>query len=171
MGSRHHRRGRVRSLELGWRCVPASGDESWCSVVLERVSPSWLVAEITAIASVLRMLQAPRVSIPLTVHSDSEYALEVVLGDDPALSELPLVQLARTETRHNKQRADIEGRHVTAYKEHAGNEAADRVTKAGRRRLMVPERAAKLISCAEAEPRSIAWDQGRGRPPKAFPVW
>ena len=59
--------------------------------------PTSPIAEITAIASVLRMLLAARVSIPMTVLSDSEHALGVVLGDDRALSELPLFQLARSE--------------------------------------------------------------------------
>ena len=88
-----------------------NGDGSCCSTVLGRVSP--FVAEVTAIASVLRMLRVARVSIPLTVLSDSEKALGVVLGDDRALSELPLVPLARSEARHHRQRAGIE--------EHASN--------------------------------------------------
>ena len=75
--------------------------------------------------------------------------------------ELPLVQLARSEARHYRQHATVEGSHVAAHKGHAGNEAADRLAEAGRRRLMVPERAAALISCAppippEPEQRSIA---------------
>ena len=78
--------------------------------------PTSLVAEVTAIASVLRMLRAARMFIPSTVLSDSEYALGVVLGDDRALTEIPLVQLARSEARHHRQRAGIEGRHVAAYK-------------------------------------------------------
>ena len=93
MGSRHHRRGRVRSMEVGWRRLGASRDGSRCSAVLERL------AEVTAIASVLRMLRAARVSIPLTTLSDSQYALGVVLGEDRALSEIPELQLARSEAR------------------------------------------------------------------------
>ena len=97
------------------------------------------------------MLRAARVSILLTVFSDSEKALRVVLGDDRALSELPLVPLARSEARHHRQRAGIEG--------HASNGAADRLAEAGRRRLMVPDRAAALISCAQPilpEPESCS---------------
>ena len=124
MGSRHYRRGRVRSLELDWRRVGANGDGSCCSTVLGRVSP--LVAEVTAIASVSRMLRSARVSVPLTVLSDSEKALGVVLGDDRALSELPLVPLARSEARHHRQRPGIE--------EHASNGAADRLAEGGQRR-------------------------------------
>ena len=76
--------------------------------------PTCPVAEVTAIASVLRMFRAARVSIPLTVLSDSKYALGVVLGDDRSLSGLPWVQLALTEARHYRQRAGIEGRHAAA---------------------------------------------------------
>ena len=83
------------------------------------------------------------------------------MGDDRALSELPLVQLARSEARHYRQRAGIEGRHVAAHKGYAGNDAADRLAEARRRRVMVPKRAAALISCAQLtlpgpEPRSSA---------------
>ena len=42
--------------------------------------PTSPVAEITAIASVLRMLRAARVSIPLTILSDSKYALGGCFG-------------------------------------------------------------------------------------------
>ena len=58
--------------------------------------PTSPVAEVTAIASVLRMLRAARVSIPLGV-----------LGEDRAFSEIPLVQLARSEARCYRQRAGI----------------------------------------------------------------
>ena len=61
--------------------------------------PTSPVAEVTTIASVLRMLRAARVSIPLTILSDSQYALGVVLGEDHALLETPLVQLARSKAR------------------------------------------------------------------------
>ena len=61
-------------------------------------------------------------SIPFAVVSDWEYALGVVLGDDRALTELPLVQLARSEARHFRLPAGIEGRHVAAHKGHGGNE-------------------------------------------------
>ena len=61
--------------------------------------PTSPVAEVTAIASVLRMLRAARVSIPLTILPDSQYALGVVLGGDRALSEIRLVQLARSKAR------------------------------------------------------------------------
>ena len=44
--------------------------------------PTSPVAEVTATASVLRMLLAARVSIPLTILSDSQYTMGVVLGDD-----------------------------------------------------------------------------------------
>ena len=53
--------------------------------------PTSPVAEVTAIASVLRMLRAARMSIPLIVLSDLAYALGVVSGDERALTELPLV--------------------------------------------------------------------------------
>ena len=76
-----------------------------CSSVL-RVRPA-LLLRFTAIASVLRMLRAARVSIPLAILSDSQYALGVVLGEDRALSEIPLVQLARSEARCCRQRAGI----------------------------------------------------------------
>ena len=108
--------------------------------------PTSPVAEVTAIASVPRMLRAARVSIPLTILSDSKFALGVVLGEHRALSEIPLVQLSRSEARCCRQRAGIEGRHVAAHRVHAGNEAADRLADAGRRRWMVPEWAAALIS-------------------------
>ena len=111
--------------------------------------PTSPAAEVTAIASVLGMLRAARVSIPLTSLSDSQYALGVVLGEDRALSEIPLVQLARSEARCYRQRA---GRHVAAHGGLAGNEAADRLADAGRRRWMVPERAAAFISCASSIP-------------------
>ena len=65
--------------------------------------PTSPVAEVTAIASVLRMLRAARVSVPLTILSDSKYALGVVLGEDRALSEIPLVHLARSEARRYRQ--------------------------------------------------------------------
>ena len=85
----------------------------------------------------------------------------VVSGDDRASTELPLVQLARSEARHYRQRAGIEGRHVAAHKGQTSNEAADRLAEGGRKRLIVPQRAAALISCAqpilpEPEQRSIA---------------
>ena len=117
--------------------------------------PTSPVAEVTAIASVLRMLRAARVSIPLTILSDSKYALGVVLGEDRALSEIPLVQLARSEARCYRQRAVIDCRHVAAHRELAGNEAADRLADAGRRRWMVPERAAAFISCASSIPPQL----------------
>ena len=66
---------------------------------------------------------------------------------DKTLSEIPLVQLARSEARCYRQRAGIDGRHVAAHRGLAGNEAADRLADAGRRRWMVPERAAAFISC------------------------
>ena len=78
--------------------------------------PTSPAAEVTAIASVLRMLRAARFSIPLTIFSDSQYALGVVLGEDRALSEIPLVQLARSEARCYIQRAGIDGRHVAAHR-------------------------------------------------------
>ena len=53
--------------------------------------PTSPVAEVTAIASVLGMLRAARMSIPLIVLSDLAYALGVVSGDECALTELPLV--------------------------------------------------------------------------------
>ena len=54
-----------------------------CSSVL-RVRPA--AAEVSAIASVLKMPRAARFSIPLTILSDSQYALGVVLGEDRAFS-------------------------------------------------------------------------------------
>ena len=48
--------------------------------------------------------------------------------------------------------AGIDGRHVAAHGGLAGNEAADRLADAGRRRWMVPERAAAFISCASSIP-------------------
>ena len=62
------------------------------------------------------MLRASRVSIPLTILSDSQYALGVVLGEDRALLETRLVQLAPSEARCCGQRAGIEGRHVVAHR-------------------------------------------------------
>ena len=91
------------------------------------------VAEVIACASVLWMLRAAWVPIPLTVLSDSDFALGVVMGDHRVMTELPLSSLHGARLR---------------TKDHAGNEAADRLAEAGRRRLMVPERAAALISCA-----------------------
>ena len=41
---------------------------------------------------------------------------------------------------------------MAAHRRHAGNEVADRLAEAGRRRWMVPERAAALISCAPSIP-------------------
>ena len=93
------------------------------------------------------MLRAARFSIPLTILSDSQYALGVVLGEDRAL-----VQLARSEERCFLQRAGIDGRHVAAHRGLAGNEAADRLADAGRRRWMVPKRAAGFISLASSIP-------------------
>ena len=88
MGSRHSRR----------ESAPVKTDPA-APLFLGASRLASLVTEVTTIATVLRMLRAARVSIPLTVHSDSEYALGVVLGDDCALSEVPLVQLARSEAR------------------------------------------------------------------------
>ena len=156
LGSRYLCRGRVRSTEVGWRHSGASRDGSRCSVLGCFAS--------TAIAGVLRMLRAARVSIPLTILSDSQYALGVVLGEDRALSEIRLVQLARSEARCYRQLAGIEDRHVAAYRGLAGNGAADRRGDAGRRRWMVQERAAALISCAPSFPP-------RGRSVKAFSAW
>ena len=45
--------------------------------------PTSPVAEVTAIASVLRMLRAARVSIPLTILSDSQYAFGFGRGSRP----------------------------------------------------------------------------------------
>ena len=145
---------RVRSVEVGWRRLGgASRDGFRCSLFLGASRPTSPVAEVTtAIASVLKMLRAARVSIPLTILSDSQYALGVVLGEDRALSKVRLVQLARSEARCYRQRAGIEGRHVAAHRRLADNEAADRSADAGRRRWMVPERAAALISCAPSFP-------------------
>ena len=74
------------------------------------------------------------------------------MGEDRALSEIPLVHLARNEARCYRQRAGIDGRHVATHRGLAGNEAADRLADAGRRRWMVPERAAAFISCASSIP-------------------
>ena len=108
---------RVRSLEIGWWCVGGQrGRILPLSLFLGAFRPTSLVAEVTAIASVLRMLRATPVSSPLTVLSNSECALGVVLSDDRALMELLLLQVARSEARHYRQRGGIEGRHVAAYK-------------------------------------------------------
>ena len=69
-----------------------------------------------------------------------------------SLSEIRLVQLTRSETQCYRQSAGIECRHVAAHRGLAGNEAADRLADAGRRRWMVAERAAALISCAPSFP-------------------
>ena len=130
----------------------SSGDaSSCCSAVLGRVSPdkpgrrSYCHRE---------RCWAARESIPLTVLVYSEYALGVVLGDGRALSELPLVQFARSEARHYRQFGGIEGRHVAAHKGNAGNEAAGRLAgwlaDAGRRRLTVPEWVAVLLRTADS---------------------
>ena len=47
------------------------------------------------------MLRAARVSISLTILSASQYALGVVLGEDRAFSEIPVVQLARNGATGN----------------------------------------------------------------------
>ena len=47
-------------------------------------------------ASVLRMLRAARVSVPLTTLLDLKYAPGVVLGKDRALSEIPLTERGAT---------------------------------------------------------------------------
>ena len=138
--------------------------------------PTSPVAGVTATASVLRMLLEARVSIPLTTLSDSQNALGVVMGDDFALSEIRLVQLARSEARCYRQCAGIEGRYVAAHRELAVNEAADRLPDAGRRRWVVPDRAAALISCTPSFPPEsevtfltlVDRNQGRGRSVKAF---
>ena len=127
------------AAEAGWGAVifavGASGDWRLAGGIWEPVEtdpaaqlflgasrPTSPVAEVTTIASVLRMLRAAHVSIPLTILSDSQYALGVVLGEDRALSEIPPVQLARSEARCHRQRAGIEGRHVAAHSGLAGNE-------------------------------------------------
>ena len=45
------------------------------------------------------------------------------MGDERSSTELPLVQLARSEARHYRQHATVEASHVAAHKGHAGNEA------------------------------------------------
>ena len=93
------------------------------------------------------MLRAARVSILLTVLSDSEFALGVVLVTVPCRScRWSRLHGARRDTTGNVL---IEG--------HASNEAVDRLAEAGRRRLTVSERRAALISCAQPA------DSSRGR--------
>ena len=123
------------AAEAGWGAVIIAVDESgvwrlaggiWRPVETDPAAQLFLgasrptspVAEVTAIAGVLRMLRAARVSISFTILSDSRCALGVVLGEDRALSEIPLLQLARSEALCYRQRA-TEGRHVAAQREHA----------------------------------------------------
>ena len=61
--------------------------------------PTSQVAEVTTITSTLRTLRAARIFDPLTILSDSQCVLGVVVGENRALSEIPLVQLALRETR------------------------------------------------------------------------
>ena len=102
--------------------------------------PTSPVAEVTAIVSVVRMLRVARVSIPLTALSESQFALGVVLGEDRALSEIPLVLLARARPH---AAGNVLALRVATWLRTGGLQAS-----AGRRRWMVPERAAALISCA-----------------------
>ena len=104
-----------RSMEVGWRHLKPIETDPAAQLFWGASRPTSPVAEDTAVASVLRMLRAARVFIPLTSLSDSQHALGVVLGEDRALSETPLVQLARSEARCYRHRAGIEGRHVAAH--------------------------------------------------------
>ena len=88
VGSRYFCRGRVGSMEV--ETDPAA------QLFFGASRPTSPVAKVTAIASVLRMLRAARVSVPLTILSDSKYALGVVLGEDRALSEIPGTMLQAT---------------------------------------------------------------------------
>ena len=57
------------------------------------------------------------------------------------------MQLAPSEARCYRQRAGIEGRHVAEHRGLAGNEAADRLADAGRRRGWFRSGTAALTSC------------------------
>ena len=65
---------------------------------------------------------------------------------------MKIAPFRRYLARCYRQRAGIDCRHVAAHRGLAGNEAADRLSDAGRRRWMVPERAAAFISCASSIP-------------------
>ena len=102
--------------------------------------------------------------------SDSQYALGVVLGEDRALSEIPLVQLARSEARCHRHRAGIEGRHVAGG---CWPQAVDG-TRAGRcahfLRTVVSSRVRGTFLYA-GRSDILAGNQGRGRSVKAFSAW
>ena len=138
MGSRRHRRGRVRSMEVGWRRLGASRDGSRCSVVLGRFATD----QPSRACRGCSCLHPADHSLGLAVRAGSRF------GEDRAHSEIPLVQLARSEARRYRQRAGIEGCHVAAHRRHAVNEAADRLA-AGRRRWTVAEQAAALVTLAD----------------------
>ena len=132
---------------------------------LDASRPTSPVAEVTAIASVPRMLRAARVSIPLTILSDSQYALGVVVGEDRALSEIRLVQLARSEARCYRQRAGIEGHHVAAHRGLLATRLLTdwRMLAAGGRWLRSFFQSQRYLS--------LRWPIGRGRSVEAFSGW
>ena len=112
------------AAEAGWGAVITAVDASgvwrlpggtWGPVETDPAAQLFLgaAAEVTAIA---RMLRAARVSIPLTILSDSQYALGVVLGEYRAVSEISSVQPARSEARCYRQRVGIEGRVSGAHR-------------------------------------------------------
>ena len=76
--------GRIRSMEVGWRLWGPAETDPAAQLFLGASRPTSRVAEVTAIASVQRMLRAARAFIPLTIVADSQYALGVVLVEDRA---------------------------------------------------------------------------------------
>ena len=136
MGSRHHRRGRVRSLQLGWRRVAANGDGSCCSAVLGRVSP-----DLPGRRSYCHRERLEDASGGSSVHPfDRSLGFGACAGS--RLGRLPCLVGAAVGPPC-RERGATEGHHVAAHKEHAGNEAPDRLAEDGRRRSTVPQWAAR----------------------------
>ena len=181
MGNRHHRRGRVRSLELGWRCVEASGDGSCCSVVLGRVSPDKPGRRSDCHREGVEDASGGSSAYPFDLFSRIRRRWESSWAMILPCSSWSSLHVARRDTTGNvlasRAATWLHTRGMPATRLRIGRggwpQAIEWFWSGQRRSSPVHsrffQRQSHVLSLWPIG--SLARDQGRGRPPEAFPAW